>query len=81
MGKGVGRRARMMRQIVVHVPDELFDLMGGSESQAATFLIRAFIMDLVRRKAISVLKASEILGIHQREMHALLNQYGIAQQS
>lgn len=69
-----------MRQIVVNVPDELFELMGGTESQAATFLTRAFIMELVRRKAISVLKASEVLGIH-REMHALLNQYGIAQQS
>lgn len=80
MGKGVGRRARM-RQIVVHVPDELFDLMGGSESQAATFLTRAFIMGLVRRKAISVLKASEVLGIDWREMLTLLNQYGIAQQS
>ena len=80
MGKGVGRRARM-RQIVVNVPDELFELMGGTEIQAATFLTRAFIMELVRRKAISVLKASEVLGIDRREMQALLNQHGIAEQS
>lgn len=66
-----------MRQLVVNVSDELFELMGGSESLAATFLTQAFVIELVRRRFISSGKAAELLEIDRWDMHDLLNRFEV----
>ena len=71
MGKGASRGAGM-KQITITVPNELFELVGGSEKEAATFLIQTFVVELVRRKLISSGKASEVLRMSRWDMHDLL---------
>jgi hypothetical protein len=67
-----------MRQIVVNVPNELFELAGGNESQASNLMTQAFVAELVRRKVISSGKASEFLGISRWDLPELLSQFEVS---
>lgn len=66
-----------MRQIVVNVSDELFNLIGGDVSQVSNFMIQAVVAQLVRRKVISSDQASKVLGIDRQDVPVLLSQFGI----
>ena len=42
-----------MRRLIVEVPDELFDLVGGDENQAGLLMTQAAVAVLLGRRAIS----------------------------
>jgi len=67
-----------MRQIVVNVPDELFELAGGNESLAGSLMTQAVVAELVRRKVISSGKASEFLNVSRWDMPDLLSQFEVS---
>jgi predicted HTH domain antitoxin len=67
-----------MRQIVVNVSDELFELAGGDETQTGNLMTQAVVAELIRRKVISSGKASELLGISRWDMPELLSRFEIS---
>jgi hypothetical protein len=67
-----------MRQIVVNLSDELFELAGGDEAQTGNLMTQAVVAELVRRKVISSGKASELLGVDRWDMPDLLSQFEIS---
>ena len=67
-----------MRQIVVNVSDELFELAGGDETQTSNLMTQAVVAELIRRRVISSGKASELLGIDRWDMPELLSRFEIS---
>lgn len=67
-----------MRQIVVNLSDELFELAGGDEIQTGTLMTQAVVAELIRRRVISSGKASELLGIDRWDMPELLSKFEIS---
>ena len=67
-----------MRRLIVEVPDELFDLVGGDENQAGLLMTQAAVAVLLRRRAISSGKASELLGVSRWELPDILSAFEVS---
>lgn len=66
-----------MRKVLVELPDELLDLVGGQE-QASHLMTQAAVAELVRRRAISSGRASELLGVDRWDLADLLNTFEVS---
>jgi len=63
--------------MMVEVPDELVDLVGGQE-QAGHLMTQAAVAELVRRRVISSGRASELLGVSRWDLPDLLNSFEVS---
>jgi hypothetical protein len=66
-----------VKQIVVNLPDELFELAGGNESQAVKLMTQAVVAEFVRRGVISSGKASELLGVDRWSIPDILGKFEV----
>jgi hypothetical protein len=68
----------LMRKLMVEIPDELVELIGGDDSQAGHLMTQATVAELVRRRVISSGKASELLGISRWDLPDLLSAFEVS---
>lgn len=66
-----------MRKLLVDVPDELVDFVGGNESQAGNLMTQAAVAELVRRHVISSGKAAELLGVSRWDLPEILGKFEV----
>lgn len=66
-----------MRKLLVNVPEELLDFVGGNESLAAELMNQAAVAQLVRRHVISSGKAAELLGVSRWDLPEILGKFEV----
>ena len=66
-----------MRRLLVDVPEELFDFVGGNEKLAGELITQAAVAQLVRRRVISSGKAAELLGVSRWDLPEILGKFEV----